>query len=227
MLKAVLCDLDGTLIDSNALHAACWVEAFAQFGHHFSQDEVLHQIGKGGDELLSHFLPEDRLSEIREPLKKDRKTLFEQKYMDRIKPFPEVRTLLQKMKGIGLRVALASSTDREHLDRLKAIAQVEDLIEEETTSSDAEKSKPHPDIFQAAMERLKLQPADCVALGDTPWDIQAARKAQVDTVAVICGGWTELELQASGALAVYRDPADLAARFDASVFRQRSAARLG
>jgi HAD superfamily hydrolase (TIGR01509 family) len=218
MLKAVLCDIDGTLVDSNALHAEAWMKAFAHFGYHFTVDDLLHQIGKGGDQLIPHYIPPDQLPQLEEPIKKFRKALFQAQYFNRIRPFPGARALLQKMRSAGLRVALASSADRGDLPRLKEIAQITDLVEEETTSDDAEKSKPHPDIFQATLDRLKLHASEVIALGDTPWDIEGAKKAGVNTVAVTSGGWTENQLYSFGAIAVYRDVGQLAHEFERSEF---------
>jgi len=218
MLKAVLCDIDGTLVDSNLLHAEAWVRAFAHFGYHFSRDDVLHQIGKGGDQLIPHYIPSDRLPELEEPIKKFRKTLFHEQYFDRIRAFPGARALLEKMRSVGLRIALASSADKEDLSRLKRIAQIEDLVEDETAGEDAEKSKPHPDIFEAALARLRILASEAMALGDTPWDIQAAAKAGLPAVAVTSGGWAEDQLRAAGAIAVYQGVADIAERFENSEF---------
>lgn len=218
MLRAALCDIDGTLVNSNVLHAKCWVQAFEHFGYHVGLSEVLRQIGKGGDQLLPHFIAEDHLKALEEPIKKYRKRLFEEKYIDRIEPFPAVRSLLQRMRGAGLRIALASSSDRDHMARLKEIAQITDLVEEETSSADAERSKPNPDIFEAAIDRLGVTSSQCLALGDTPWDIEAALMAGVATVAVTSGGWSRAALNDSGAIAVYADVADLLAKFDSSPF---------
>ena len=218
MLKAVLCDIDGTLVDSNVLHAEAWVRAFAHFGYRFRLDDVLHQIGKGGDQLIPHYIPSDRLAELEEPIKKFRKDLFHEQYFDRIKAFPGARVLLEKMRRAGLCIALASSDDKEDLGRLKRIAQIEDLVEEETAGEDADKSKPHPDIFEAALDRLRVDSSEAMALGDTPWDIEAAAKAGLPTVAVTSGGWVEDQLRAAGAIAVYQGVADIAERFENSEF---------
>jgi HAD superfamily hydrolase (TIGR01509 family) len=218
MLKAVLCDIDGTLVDSNTLHAEAWMRAFARFGYNFSLDDLLHQIGKGGDQLIPHYIPSEQLPQLKEPIEKFRKELFHAEYFDRVRPFSGARALLEKMRAAGLRVAVASSASRDDLGKLKEIAQIEDLVEEETTKDDAEKSKPHPDIFQATLDRLKVQPAEAMALGDTPWDIEAAKRAGVSTVAVTSGGWPKEQLSSAGAIAVYKDVAELADRFEQSEF---------
>jgi HAD superfamily hydrolase (TIGR01509 family) len=218
MLKAVLCDIDGTLVDSNVLHAEAWVQAFAHFGYNFTRTDILHQIGKGGDQLIPHYIPADRLPELEEPIKTFRKELFHAQYFDRIKPFPGARALLEKMRHAGLRIALATSADKEDLGRLKRIAGIADLVEEETASEDAQKSKPHPDIFQAALVRLQVESSAAIALGDTPWDVQAAGNTGISTMAVTSGGWDEDQLYTAGAIAVYEGVAKIAEVFERSEF---------
>lgn len=219
-LKAVLCDIDGTLIDSNVQHAESWQRAFAHFGVPATFEEVLRQIGKGSDNLIPVFVPNKTEREKLEPkLKEFRRKLFHREYMDTIQPFAKSRELLQRMIEQGLRVAVASSTDKEDLPKLKAIARIDDLVEKETTAGDAAHSKPEPDIFQAAMGKLGLRREEVLALGDTPWDIEAAAKAGVDTVAVTCGGWSRDDL--SGAIAVYESPEHLWREFEQSLFVQR------
>ena len=136
--------------------------------------------------------------------------------MDRIVPFSDARRLLERMRQEGLRIAVASSSDKEDLQAFLMLLKIHDLVEENTTADDAEKSKPSPDIFKAALDRLEIKPDEAVVLGDTPWDIEAATKAGVPAIAVTCGGWTEEDLKAAGAIEVYRDPADLLRRFESS-----------
>jgi HAD superfamily hydrolase (TIGR01509 family) len=219
-MKAVLCDLDGTLVDSNALHAEAWRRAFAHFGISVSFDQVLHQIGKGGDHLLPVFLSKDDIHRFGKELERYRKNLFQSEYFDQVKPFPSSRELLLKMKQAGLRVSVASSAGKEDLQRLKEIAQISDLVEEETSSDDAEKSKPEADIFQATLDQLGVAAKEALALGDTPWDVEAARKAGLGTIAVTSGGWSEEDLREAGALEVYRDVAQIAEQFEHSAFNR-------
>jgi HAD superfamily hydrolase (TIGR01509 family) len=219
MLKAVLCDLDGTLLDSNSLHAEAWRRTLVHFGYQVSFDEALHQIGKGGDQLIPVFVPKNDRQQLEKSIEEFRKNLFHSEYFDKVKPFPGARELLQKMKGAGLRIGIASSASKEDLERLEKIADITDLVEEETSSDDAAISKPAPDIFQAALQRLRLDASECLALGDTPWDIEAGLTAGLPTIALTCGGWTEQQLRSAGAIEVYRDPAELRDRFDQSAFR--------
>jgi HAD superfamily hydrolase (TIGR01509 family) len=214
MPKAVIFDVDGTLVDSVDIHARAWQEAFAEFGHDIAFDRIRSQIGKGGDQLLPVFLSGDELEAKGEALEKRRAEILKQRYLHQIKGFPEVRALFQRILDAGMRVALASSSKSDELAFYKKVAGIDDLVETETSSNDAEKSKPHPDIFQAALARLPgISPAEAIVIGDTPYDAEAAGKTGLRTIGLLCGGWSEAELRAAGCIAVYRDPASLLAGF--------------
>lgn len=217
MIKAVIFDVDGTLVDSVDLHARAWQEAFAHFGKQFDFERVRSQIGKGGDQLMPVFLSKEELEEFSEELEEYRGELFKREYLSRVKAFPAVRELFQRVKDEGLQIALASSAKADELKTYKKIARIEDLVEEETSSDDAEKSKPHPDIFEAALERLDdTSPAEAVVVGDTPYDAEAAGKAGLQTVGLLSGGFPETDLRAAGCATIYRDAADLLANYDTS-----------
>ena len=217
MVKAVIFDIDGTLIDSVDLHAAAWQEALRHFGHDVPFPKVRTQIGKGGDLLMAELLPEEEVRRRGKEIEEYRLELFKREYLLRVKPFPKVRELLERIRADGKRIALASSAKKEELERYKRIAGIEDLLDAETSSDDAEKSKPHPDIFEAALDRLEgITTADAIAVGDTPYDAQAAGKAGLRTIGLLCGGWPEPELRRAGCLAIYRDPAELLAHYEQS-----------
>jgi HAD superfamily hydrolase (TIGR01509 family) len=219
-LKAVLCDIDGTLLDSNAFHAESWQRTFEHFGFPADFEAIVKQIGKGGEYLLPNFVPADRLPDLEKELSSYRKQLFHREYIDRVVPFADARRLLERMKQRGLRIAVATSSEKEDLEAFKTVLKIHDLIEEDATADDADKPKPEPDIFQAALKILAVRPEDALALGDTPWDVEAARKAGVRTVAVQSGGWRKEELMEAGALAVYVDVADILRNFDQSPFSE-------
>jgi HAD superfamily hydrolase (TIGR01549 family) len=225
VLKAVIFDIDGTLIDSVDLHARAWQEALAHFGKRVEYGRVRYQIGKGGDQLMPVFLSEDELERFGDELEKYRGELFKREYMSQIKGFPSVRELFERVKREGLRTALASSAKGGELKTYKKIARIEDLVEEETSSDDAEKSKPHPDIFEAALERLGgVKPSEAIVVGDTPYDAEAAGKAGLKAVGVLCGGFPEEDLRAAGCVRVYRDAADILAHFDTSPLAAKTSA---
>ena len=143
--------------------------------------------------------------------------LFHRDFFPKVAPFPAVRELFDRVRAGGGRIALASSCKPEDLEVYKRMTRIGDLIESSATSGDADRSKPHPDIFEAALKQLgSPDPARVVAVGDTPYDAEAARKAGLTTVGVLCGGWPEKELRDAGCAAVYRDPADLLANFERS-----------
>lgn len=217
MIEAVIFDVDGTLVDSVDLHAHAWQDAFRDFGHEIDYAAVRGQIGKGGDQLMPVFLDRKELEERGEALSEHRARLMQERYMPRIKPFPAVRDLFLRIRQDGTRIALASSAKAEELGIYKKIAGIEDLVDAETSSDDAERSKPFPDIFQAALSVLGgLDPSRAIAVGDTPYDAEAAGKAGLRTVGVLCGGFPEGDLRRAGCVAVYADPASLLAGYDAS-----------
>jgi HAD superfamily hydrolase (TIGR01509 family) len=225
MVKAVLCDIDGTLLQSNWLHAAAWRDAFAAIGIGLDLEEVRRQIGKGGDELIPVFVPWWKRKFVEEPLKRYRKHIFEQDYLGRVEAFPKVRELLVRMKAEGIRVSLASSANQDELSAYKKIAGIEDLVEEDTSADDAKRSKPHPDIFEATLKKLGVTASEALALGDTPYDAEAAGKAGVWTVGVTTGGWSEKELMDAGCIEVWKDVGELLERFEESAFRRFAAVR--
>jgi len=222
MIKAVIFDIDGTLVDSVDLHAQAWKEAFKHFGKDILYEDVRHQIGKGGDQLMPVFFSKDELDKFGEEMEKFRGQLFKRDFLPKVRPFPRVRELFQRVKEDGKHLALASSAKEEELKEYKEIAHIEDLVEEETSADDADKSKPHPDIFEAALERLgDIKPVEAIVVGDTPYDAQAAGKINLRTIGVLCGGFPEAELKAAGCIEIYKDPADLLARYDESVISQK------
>ncbi len=214
MSEAVIFDVDGTLVDTVDLHAKAWQEAFRDFGHEVGFQEVRSQIGKGGDQLMPVFLSRDELEQKGEALEEHRGKILRERYLPRVTAFPQVRELFERLRRDGKRIALASSAKEDELEVYKKVARIEDLIQTETSSDDAEKSKPHPDIFEAAMKRLgDLRPEDVIVVGDAPYDAEAAGKAGLRTIGLLCGGFPEEELRKAGCIAIYKDPADLLARY--------------
>jgi HAD superfamily hydrolase (TIGR01509 family) len=217
MIKAVIFDIDGTLVDSVDLHAQAWQEAFRKFGHDIPFDEVRQQIGKGGDQLMPVFLSEAELKRFGDELEEYRSQLFKQKYLPQVRAFPAVRALFERIQADGKQLALASSAKGDEVEAYKKIAQIADLVEEETSADDAERSKPHPDIFEAALEKLgRPAPDEVIVVGDTPYDAEAAGKLGLQTIGVLCGGFPETQLRRAGCIAIYQDPTDLLANYESS-----------
>jgi HAD superfamily hydrolase (TIGR01509 family) len=215
MVEAVIFDVDGTLIDTNDLHAASWVETFRRFGHAVAPEAVRGQIGKGSDQLMPVFLPRDLVEQRGEEIAAARTALFLRDYVGRARAFPGVRPLFQRLRAAGQRIILATSAKGEELKLYREILGVDDLVDGATTSDDAAHSKPAPDIFLAALGRLAAEAA--IVVGDTPYDAQAAGKAGLRTIGLLCGGFPEAVLREAGCIALYRDPADLLAQYDRSL----------
>ncbi|HET9598646.1 MAG TPA: HAD family hydrolase [Anaeromyxobacteraceae bacterium] len=212
MARAVLFDIDGTLIDSVDLHAQAWQEALARFGKEVEYQAIRSQIGKGGDQLLPVFLSEEERERFGEELEEHRASLYQRRYLPLARPFPEARELLARLKQSGVLVGLASSCRRTELGYYLRMVGGAKLVDAATTSDDADRSKPFPDVFEACLDRLGLEPGEAVAVGDSPFDAEAAGRAGVATVGVLCGGFEERTLRAAGCVAVYADPAELLAR---------------
>jgi len=217
MTKAVIFDIDGTLIDTVDLHASAWVEALKHFGFDIAFEDMRSQIGKGGDQILHGLLPPDVIEQRGEEIKDFRGELFKRDYLAKARPFPGVRNLFERIRASGQRAVLASSGTGEEVEQYKRIAGIADLIDSATSSDDAERSKPFPDIFQAALAKLSpLKPEEAVVVGDTPYDAEAARNAGVKTVGVLSGGFSEQSLREAGCIAVYRDTEDLVRNYETS-----------
>jgi len=224
MPKAVIFDVDGTLIDSVDLHAKSWQDAFSEYGRDIPFDDIRSQIGKGGDQLMPVFLSEDDLEAFGEELEERRGAILKERYLPKVQAFPGVRALFEHLRSKDVDIALASSAKEDELEVYKKAADIEDVIDEQTSSDDAESSKPNPDIFLAALDRLgKPDPEDVIVVGDTPYDAEAASKAGLRTIGVLCGGFPEDGLRKAGCIAIYQDPADLLAHYEDSPLSASSA----
>jgi HAD superfamily hydrolase (TIGR01509 family) len=218
MVSAVIFDIDGTLVDSVDLHAEAWRQAMQRFGRGVPFERVRRQIGKGADQLLPVFFTAEGLRSIGEELKAYRAELYRQEFLPRVRPFPGVPALFRRLREDGRRIVLASSARREEVDALIDVAGVRGLFEAATSADDVERSKPHPDVFEAALDRLgAVDLREVVAVGDTPYDAEAAGKLGVATIGLLSGGWSEMDLVEAGCIEIYRDPADLLARYESSM----------
>jgi len=216
MPQAAIFDVDGTLVDSVDLHASAWQEALAKFGHNVTFEQTRSQIGKGGDQLVPVFLSEAEQKDHGAEMEEWRGKLFKSKYLPLVRPFSAVPELLRRVREAGLKLAVASSATKSELGVYLEIACVRDLVDVATSSEDAAHSKPAPDIFQVALRKLGLEGPEAVAIGDTPYDAEAAVKAGIPTIGMLCGGFTEAELRKGGCVVVYPGPGALLACFGAS-----------
>ncbi|MGZ8997940.1 MAG: HAD family hydrolase [Allosphingosinicella sp.] len=214
MIKAILFDVDGTLIDSNDLHAAAWQQAFRHFGIDLGLEAIREQIGKGGDNLIPSLLPADQAQQESGEIQDFRSELFARDYLPRVQPFPKVRALFEQLHASDIKIVLATSAGREELNFHRGLLACDDLIHAATSKDDVEHSKPCPDIFEAALAKVASAAAsEALVIGDTPWDMKAAAKAGMAAIAVRCGGFSDQALGAAGAAALYEGPVELAALF--------------
>jgi phosphoglycolate phosphatase-like HAD superfamily hydrolase len=213
---AVILDVDGTLVDSNDAHARAWIDAFDEHGIAVAFDHVRRSIGMGGDKLMPEVSGVDESSQLGQQISNRRGEIFKTRYLPQLKPFVATRPLIERFLDDGLTLAVASSAKKDELDPLLKCAGVHDLIPHRTSSDDADSSKPEPDIVVAAVKRAGADPGRSIMLGDTPYDVAAARRAGIEIVGLECGGWTREAL--SGSLSVYKDPADLLGHYEQSPF---------
>jgi HAD superfamily hydrolase (TIGR01509 family) len=218
---AVILDVDGTLVDSNDAHAHAWVEAFTEHGIAVAFDNVRRSIGMGGDKLMPKVSGMEEDSALGSEIAARRGEIFRTRYLDTVLPFPRTRELIERLLADGFVLAVASSAEEEELGPLLERAGVADLLPRRTSSDDAENSKPDPDIVVAAMRQTRCEPARTVMLGDTAYDVAAARRARIEIVGLECGGWTREAL--AGAVEVYKDPADLLEHYEDSPFARLKA----
>jgi HAD superfamily hydrolase (TIGR01509 family) len=215
MVRAALLDIDGTLLDSNDAHARAWADVGAEFGHAIRFETARPLIGMGGDKVLPRLTGLAEESEEGARLLKRRGEIFLARYGPRLQPFRGTRELLERMRGDGLRLVVATSASGDDLALLLERAGIADLVDAATDSDDAESSKPSPDIVEAALQQAGVPPGEAVMLGDTPYDVAAAGRAGVRILAFRCGGWGDADL--AGAAAVYDGPAALLEAYDSSL----------
>jgi HAD superfamily hydrolase (TIGR01509 family) len=213
-LHGVILDVDGTLIESNDAQAQSWVEAMAEYGYSIPYEKVRRLIGKGGDKVLPETIGISKDSDEGKHISDRRGEIFKQRYLPTLQPTPGAKGLLNEMRRRGLKLSVASSAPPDELKASLQIVGASDLVEETSSSKDAKESKPAPNIVKATLKKTGFSANEVVMLGDTPYDIEAAQKIGISTIAVRCGGWGDRELV--GAIAIYDDPADLLAQYDSS-----------
>lgn len=216
----VLLDVDGTLIDSNDAHARSWVEIGRRTGHPIGYDHIRWLIGMGGDRVLPLLTGIDADSSEGEALLEQRGDLFRTEFLPKLKAFPGAREMVERLLDHGHELVVATSAGEESMKALLEQAGLDDLFHLRTSSDDAEESKPAPDIVHAALQRAGASAMDAVMIGDTPYDVAAARNAGVPIIGVLCGGWTRVSL--TGAREIYSGPREILTAFDQSMLSGRS-----
>jgi HAD superfamily hydrolase (TIGR01509 family) len=208
-IDGIIFDVDGTLVDSNDLHAKAWQEAFLRFGKDIPIQDIRSHIGKGGDLLVPDLLNGREMRSFGQELMDYRKDVFTGKYLQQVKPFPGIRQIVEQLAE-GRRILLASSADPDEVSHYVKLIGLEDIIEGSTSKKDAEFSKPSPEIFEAAIEKLGTDPARTITVGDTPYDVLASHRAGLTIVAVLSGGFDKQALRK--AEFIFRDVAELQSR---------------
>ena len=208
MTKAVLLDVDGTLIDSNEAHARAWVDVGKEFQFAIHYEDIRPLIGMGSDKVLPRLTGLEIDSPDGERLAKRHGEIFRERYLPQLRVFHGTHALLKRLADDGLTLVIATSAGQDDLRAMLEHARLEHLIDDHTHSGEVDASKPDPDVVQAALRKAHAKPKDAIFLGDTPYDIKAAGRAGVRCLALRCGGWWS-DKDLAGAAAIYDDPADL------------------
>ena len=214
-IRAVIFDVDGTLVDSNDGHARAWVDALAESGYQVPFARIRPLIGMGGDKVLPLVAGLSSDDAKGKRIAERRDAIFAERYLPPVRPLPGAHDLLRRLYTEGFRLAVASSSKRDLLERLLKLVGAEDVFEVTTSSDDVDSSKPDPGVVHVAVERLREPVADVVMIGDTPYDVEAADRAHVRAIAFRSGGRKDSNLR--DAIAIYDGPLDLLHHFDASV----------
>jgi HAD superfamily hydrolase (TIGR01509 family) len=214
MRSGVLFDVDGTLVDSTYLHAVSWWEALRQHDADVPMAEIHRSIGMGSDKLLDHLLGRKR--DLPDETYESAHDVLYGAWWERLRPLPGAADLLRAVAKRGLAVVLASSAKEAELTKLRRVIDADDVIAAATSSSDAERSKPAPDILQAALDQSDVDPRRAVFVGDSVWDVKAAARLDIPCIGLTCGGTSAAELSEAGTVANYDDPASLLAALDDS-----------
>jgi HAD superfamily hydrolase (TIGR01549 family) len=216
MNPVIVFDVDGTLVDSVEGHAQAWQDSFRRWGKEIPFQAIRDQIGKGGDQLMPVFLDDGELESFGRELEEWRGRRYRESYLPEVRPFPQVRELFERLRKMGLRIVLASSAKDEELETYVDLTGIQDLISGSTSADDANRSKPHPDIFEAALTKAGIRADGALVVGDSPYDAEAASRAGIGSVGMLSGGFSRDWLEEAGFIAIYDDPADLLRRVEDS-----------
>ncbi|HEY7281999.1 MAG TPA: HAD family hydrolase [Actinomycetota bacterium] len=213
--SAALLDVDGTLVDTNYQHTVAWLRAFRYHGVFVPAWRIHRHIGMGGDHLVAAVAGQGVEDEHGDSIR-DAEGVLYRTLIHEAEPLPGARDLLRALKAEGHTVVLASSAKEHEMQRYLDVLDAREVVDAWTTSADVDRTKPDPDLVHAALERAGTDEA--VFVGDTRWDCEAAARAAIPCVALLCGGFGEAELIAAGAVAVFDDPRDLLDHLDEAPF---------
>ncbi len=217
--KGVLFDVDGTLVDTNYLHVLAWWQAFRQAGHEVPMAQIHRCVGMGGGRLIAELLGDDRDEDQDEAIKASHGAVYAT-YWPALRTLPGAQKILVRAHESGLAVVLASSAEEAELDVLRQVIDADDAIDAATSSADAEASKPAPNILEAALKAVDVQPENAVFVGDAVWDVIAAKELGVPCIGVESGGTAAATLKEAGAVEVYKNLAELLESWDNSAIGQ-------
>ena len=210
MIKAAIFSLDGTLVDSVDYHTEAWVKTFQEYGYDFPYNELREQIGKGSEFIVRELLPVKEAEELESDLAGYRKKYYQDNLLEKVEPFPKVKELFEAIQADGIKIVLASSARTETIRHYRKLLNIENLIDGATSTDDVAESKPEPDIFQSALNKIgDISTEEVILVGDSPYGAIAARKASLPTIGVICGGFERETSTQAGCVAIYQDPAEL------------------
>jgi HAD superfamily hydrolase (TIGR01509 family) len=214
MPPAAILDIDGTLVDTNYHHAIAWYRAFRQHEIVLPIWRIHRDIGMGGDQLVAALAGDDVEEEKGDDIRTAEKALY-LALIEEVEPMEGARELIVDLKDAGHQVVLASSAKEDEVEHYLDLLDARDLADDWTTSADVEATKPAPDLVHAALEKIGAE--EGVMIGDTPWDVKAAKGAGVETIAVLTGGFAEAELREAGAAEVFESIAELRERLSETV----------
>ncbi len=218
-LRAVLFDIDGTLVDSNYLHVDAWERGLAEAGIPAPAWRIHRSIGMDSSKLLEAVAgeaPDEAAARA-----KDLHSEYYKQAANRLRPFDGARDLLTEIEARGVRVVLATSAPQDELEILRGVLDIEEALAVVTSAHDVGTAKPEPDIFEVALQKAEVGPEEALLVGDTVWDVLAASSARLGTIGVRSGGVSEGELRDAGAIEVYEDVGELLRRLDGSAIGRR------
>jgi HAD superfamily hydrolase (TIGR01509 family) len=208
-------DIDGTLVDTNYQHALAWFRAFAEHDVVLPIWRIHRHIGMGGDQLVPALTGDDFEREHGDDVR-DAETQQYMRMIGEVEPMRDARKLIEDIAARGHKALLASSAKQDEVDHYLDLLDARELADGWTSSADVESTKPEPDLVHAALDKAGADPGDATMIGDTPWDVKAAERAGVATIAVMTGGFSEQELRDAGAAAVYESVAELREQLDST-----------
>jgi phosphoglycolate phosphatase-like HAD superfamily hydrolase len=216
-MPAILLDVDGTLINSNEAHSRAWVDVGTETGFGIHYEDIRPLIGMGSDKVLPKLTGLEIDSPEGKQLAKRHGEIYRERYLPHLRVFHGTHAMLKRMADEGFTLVIATSAGKDDLRAMLEHAKLEHLIDDHTHSGEVDASKPDPDVVEAALSKAGVKAAEALFLGDTPYDVEASRRAGVQSVAVRCGGWWS-DVDLKGASAIYDDPAAILEVWDQSPF---------